>query len=250
LFAFVNAGSICHNPFMCGRYRLSRRKQLVDEYFDAVSGDEDWTPRYNIAPTQLVPVIRQNPKEPRRELSLMRWGLVPSWAKDSSGAARMINARSETAATKPAFRDALKSRRCLIPADGFYEWQKSGNAKQPYCFEVNDGEMFAFAGIWERWKDASDNAVETCSILTTTPNAVTATIHDRMPVILDPDRYDLWLDPGFTDVTATSELLQPYDARLMHCYPVSTRINHVANDDEECCIPASLVETQAGLFPH
>jgi hypothetical protein len=128
--------------------------------------------------------------------------------------------------------------------------QMSGNAKQPYCFEVNDGALFALAGIWERWKDASGNAVETCSILTTTPNAVTATVHDRMPVILDPDCYDLWLDPGFTNVTATSELLQPYDARFMRCYPVSTRINQVANDDEECCIPAPLTETQAGLFPH
>ena len=118
---------------MCGRYRLSRRKQLVEEYFSA-SGDEDWSPRYNVAPTQPVPVIRQNPKEPVRELSLMRWGLIPSWAKDASGAARMINARSETAATKPAFRDALKSRRCLIPADGFYEWQKNGKAETAILF--------------------------------------------------------------------------------------------------------------------
>ena len=114
---------------MCGRYRLSRRKQLVEEYFDSCLGDEDWAPRYNIAPTQPVPVVRQNPKEPVRELSLMRWGLIPSWAKDSSGAARMINARSETAATKPAFRDALKSRRCLIPADGFYEWMRDGKSQ-------------------------------------------------------------------------------------------------------------------------
>jgi putative SOS response-associated peptidase YedK len=166
---------------MCGRYRLSRRKQLVEEYFDAVPGDEDWTPRYNIAPTQPVPVVRQHPKEPRREMSLVRWGLVPSWVKDESGAARMINARSETAATKPAFRDALMYRRCLVPADGFYEWQRTGKAKQPYCFEVRKGEMFAFAGIWERWKDATGQWIKTCSILTTTPNAVTAAIHDRMP---------------------------------------------------------------------
>ena len=150
---------------MCGRYRLSRRKQLVDEYFGSVSGEEEWSPRYNIAPAQSVPVIRQNPREAVRELSLVRWGLIPSWAKDSSVSAKMINARSETAGTKPAFRDALKSRRCLIPADGFYEWQKTGRAKQPYCFEVNDGELFAFAGIWDRWKDPNGNIVETCSIL-------------------------------------------------------------------------------------
>ena len=115
---------ICHNLSMCGRYRLSRRKQIIEEHFDSVSGDEDWTPRYNIAPTQPVPIIRQHPKEPRRELSLVRWGLIPSWAKGSSGAVGTINARSESAATKPAFRDAFKSRRCIIPADGFYEWSR------------------------------------------------------------------------------------------------------------------------------
>ncbi len=112
----------------------------------------------------------------------------------------MINARSETAATKPAFRDPMKSRRCLIPADGFYEWQRTGKAKQPYCFEVNDGELFAFAGLWDRWKDPSGQWIKSCSILTTTPNAVTSAVHDRMPVILDRDSYDLWLDPGMTNV--------------------------------------------------
>jgi putative SOS response-associated peptidase YedK len=144
-----------------------------------------------------------------RELSLMRWGLIPSWAEDSSAAASMINARAETASTKPAFRYALKSRRCLIPADGFHEWMRTGKGKQPYCFEVNDGELFAFAGLWERWRDASGNTLETCSILTTTPNAVTSAIHDRMPVILDSYVFDLWLDPGMRDVGAVSELLKP-----------------------------------------
>src|SRR3984885_10282897 len=186
---------------MCGRYRLSRRKQLVEEYF-AASGVDEWSPRFNVAPTQPVPVIRQHPKGPVRELSLMRWGLIPSWAKASSVAASMINARSETASTKPAFRDALKSRRCLIPADGFYEWSRAGKAKQPYCFEVNEGELFAFAGIWDRWKDPSGSWVKTCSILTTTPNAVTAAVHDRMPAILDPDAYNVWLDPGMNDAAA------------------------------------------------
>ena len=233
---------------MCGRYRLSRRKQVVEEYFEAASGEEEWAPRYNIAPTQPVPVIRQDPKEPAPRLSLVRWGLIPSWAKDSSAAARMINARSETAATKPAFRDALKSRRCLVPADGFYEWQRAGKSKQPYCFEVDDGQLFAFAGIWDHWKDASGNAVETGSILTTTPNAVTSPIHDRMPVILDPDGYGLWLDPGMKDVSVASELLKPYDARLMRCYPISARINHTVNDDEECSAPVELAKIQARLF--
>jgi putative SOS response-associated peptidase YedK len=125
---------------MCGRYRLSRQKQLIEEYFASASGEDDWSPRYNIAPTQPIPVIRQSPMEPVRELSLMRWGLIPSWAKDSSVAASMINVRSETANTKPAFRDPLKSRRCLIPADGFYEWKRMGKAKQPYCWLMRTTE--------------------------------------------------------------------------------------------------------------
>jgi putative SOS response-associated peptidase YedK len=233
---------------MCGRYRLSRRKQVVEEYFDAVSGEEEWTPHYNIAPTQPIPVIRQHPEEPRRELSLVRWGLIPSWAKDSSSAARMINARSETAATKPAFSDALRSRRCLIPADGFYEWKRTGKTKQPYCFVVNEGALFAFAGIWDSWRPASGDAIETCSILTTTPNPVTSVIHDRMPVILDPDCYDLWLDPGVKDVSVISELLKPYDAQVMRSYPVSTRINSVVNDDQECSAPVELAEVQHQFF--
>jgi putative SOS response-associated peptidase YedK len=233
---------------MCGRYRLSRRKQIIEKHFDSVSGDEDWSPRYNIAPTQPIPVIRQNPKEPIRELSLMRWGLIPAWSKDSSGAASMINARAETAAMKPAFRDALKSRRCLIPADAFYEWMRTEKTKQPFCFEVNEGKLFAFAGLWDRWRHPSGQWVKSCSILTTTPNAVTASVHDRMPVILDPGGYDLWLDPGMTNAAAASALLRPYDARLMRCYPVSTRVNHVDNDDEECSRPVELSPAQSQLF--
>jgi putative SOS response-associated peptidase YedK len=231
---------------VCGRYRLSRRKQLVEEYFDS-AGEEDWRPRYNVAPAQSVPVIRQNPKEPRRVWSLARWGLVPWWAKDPSVGASMINARSETAATKPAFRDALKFRRCLIPADGFYEWKGLGKEKQPYCFEVNAGQLFAFAGIWERWKDPTGRFLETCSILTTTPNAVTSAVHDRMPVILDRDNYDLWLDPGMKNADAVSDILKPYNAEFMSCHPVSNRVNHAANDDEECSMPVKLV--QSLLFP-
>jgi putative SOS response-associated peptidase YedK len=233
---------------MCGRYRLSRRKQLIEEQFNCDPWEEDWSPRYNIAPTQPVPVIRQNPKEPVRELSLMRWGLIPHWAKDASSAASTINARSETAATKPAFRDPIKFRRCLIPADGFYEWARKGASKQPFCFEVNDAELFAFAGLWDGWKNPDGQWIKTCSILTTTPNAVTSAVHDRMPVIVHPDGYHLWLDPGLTDARVVSELLKPYDARRMRAYPVSTRINHVANDDVECSQPVEVAEAQDRLF--
>ena len=230
---------------MCGRYRLSRRKKILEEYFESEWGEENWSPRYNIAPTQPVPVIRQSPKEPVRQLSLMRWGLIPSWAKDTSGAAMMINARSETASIKPAYREPLKFRRCLIPADGFYEWQRTGKSKQPYCFEVNDGQLFAFAGIWDSWKDPSGSWIRTCAILTTTANAVTSRVHNRMPVILAPDSYDRWLDPRRADA---SELLKPWDPRLMRCYPVGTRINQVANDDEECARPIEPAQTQHQLF--
>ncbi len=233
---------------MCGRYRLSRRKQIVEEYFDIGDWHDDWSPRYNIAPTQPVPVIRQHPKEPLRQVSFMKWGLIPNWAKDPSIATGMINAKAETAATKPAFRDPLKFRRCLIPADGFYEWKRTATNKQPFCFEVNEGELFAFAGLWDGWKDASGNWIKTCSILTTTPNAITSAIHDRMPVIIDRDKYDLWLDPGMTNVQVVSELLKPYDAQMMRSYPISSRINHVANDDEDCSRHVEPMQAQNSLF--
>lgn len=233
---------------MCGRYRLSRRKQLIEEYFEAAPWHDDWSPRFNVAPTQPVPVIRQHPEERIRQISRMRWGLVPHWATDPSIATATINAKSETAATKPAFRDPLKLRRCLIPADGFYEWKRTVTSKQPYCFEVCEGELFAFAGLWDGWRDSTGQWVKTCSILTTIPNAVTATVHDRMPVILDRGSYDLWLDPGMQDVAALSELLKPYDARLMRCYPVGNRVNYVGNDDEECSRPIDVVEAQSNLF--
>jgi putative SOS response-associated peptidase YedK len=233
---------------MCGRYRLSRRKQILEEKFAAVSDDADWSPRYNIAPTQFVPVVRRNTTSAPRKLSLIRWGLVPSWAKDCSKATSMVNARSETAASKPAFSDALKFRRCLIPADGFYEWRNLSKTKQPYCFEVNRGELFAFAGLWETWNDPSGKHLETCSILTTTPNAITAPIHDRMPVILDPQWYDLWLNPGATDTAVVMELLKAFDACLMSSFPVSSRVNRPDNDDVECSAPVEITQAQGTLF--
>jgi putative SOS response-associated peptidase YedK len=233
---------------MCGRYRLSRRKQIIEEYFETAPWDDDWDPRYNIAPTQPVPVIRQHPKEPIRQISLMKWGLIPHWAKNASESAKTMNARSETAAIRPAFRDPMRFRRCLIPADGFYEWARKGTTKQPYCFEVQDGALFAFAGLWDGWKDASGNWVKTCSILTTTPNALTSAVHDRMPVILPPDAYDLWLDPGLNDVQVVSELLKPYDANAMRSYPVSMRVNRVENDDQECAQRVVISEAQNRLF--
>jgi putative SOS response-associated peptidase YedK len=138
--------------------------------------------------------------------------------------------------------------RCLIPADGFYEWKRDWKSKEPFCFELNQGQLFTFAGLWDRWKDPSGQWIKSCSILTTTPNAATAPVHDGMPVIPDPDAYELWLDPGMKDVAVASYLLKPFDARLMRCYPVSSRINSVINDDAECSARVELAEAQDGLF--
>jgi len=232
---------------MCGRYRrTTREEELARIHHIPIPAQPDLPISYNIAPSQPVLAIRFNPETKQRSLDTLIWGLVPYWSKD--GNTGFINARAERIDVAPAFRRPFQKRRCLIPADGFYEWQRTGKVKQPYCFEVNDGELFAFAGIWDRWTDPNRNAVETFSILTTSPNAVTSAVHDRMPVILDRDSYDMWLDPGLRDVTTASELLKPCDAQLMRCYPISTRINHVANDDQECSAPIELAQIQNSLF--
>jgi putative SOS response-associated peptidase YedK len=235
---------------MCGRYRLSRRKQLVEEYFGAVSEECEWNPRYNVAPSQSVLTIRHDAREPVRMLSTMRWGLVPSWAKDPSIGYKTINARAETVSTTASFREPFKSQRCLVPADGFYEWKREGKTKQPYCFEVNGGELFAFAGLWDRWTNQQGEVIETCTIVTTAPNSLLTDIHDRMPVILSPDNYDLWLDPAFRNTASVSCMLKPFDPALMRRYPVSTRVNQVQNDDADCAKPVEpdSSPTQAQLF--
>jgi putative SOS response-associated peptidase YedK len=218
------------------------------KYFGTDREEYDWSPRFNIAPTQQVPAIRRDAKKPERVLSSMKWGLIPSWSKDAGVGARMINVRSETAMSKMAFRDPVRKRRCLVPADGFYEWKKlAAKTKQPYCFMLSDESVFAFAGIWDSWIDpATRKPVETCSILTTRPNALTSGVHDRMPVILRAEDYDLWLDPGFTRDGAIAELLKPYDANLMKCFAVSTRVNDVHNDDSQCAEPAGSTGTRQG----
>jgi len=167
----------------------------------------------------------------------MRWGLIPFWAKDPSIGFKMINARAETVATKPAFREAIRKRRCLIPADAFYEWKKNGKVKTPFCFTMADDSIFAFAGIWDSWRNPEGKAIETCSIITTTPNTLLADIHDRMPVILPDDVYDQWLDPGFQKSDASGDLLKPFDPNLMRRYEVSNRVNLVKNDAPECAEP-------------
>ncbi|MGD8725986.1 MAG: SOS response-associated peptidase, partial [Gemmatimonadales bacterium] len=165
------------------------------------------------------------------------WGLIPSWAKDPTIGNRMINARAETVATKPAFEGAFKHRRCLIPADGFYEWQKTGSRKQPYYIGRRDGSVFAFAGLWERWADEGHDPIETFTIITTTPNDLLAPIHDRMPVILPTDRYDEWLDPANTETEALQSLLGPAPAADLTATPVSTYVNSPHNEGPECVRP-------------
>ena len=222
---------------MCGRYRLTRHREVVEEHF-GVEIEGDFSPRYNIAPSQDVATIRQSSDSPKRRFGWMKWGLIPYWAKDASIAYRTINARAETAADLPAFREAFRKRRCLIPADGFYEWQKIGKSKQPYCFTLADEGTFAFAGLWERWKNPEGKLIETCSILTTPPNRLLEDVHDRMPAILPPEHYEVWLDPGEERVESVAELLKPFESTRMKRYPVSTRVNNVINDDRECAEPA------------
>jgi putative SOS response-associated peptidase YedK len=220
---------------MCGRYRLTAKERYIAEHFGVDEEEVHWTPRYNVAPTQEVAVIRQDSKEPKRHFSLMRWGLIPYWSKDASMAARTINAMAETVAEKPTFRDAVRKHRCLIPADGFYEWRKIGpKEKQPYNIGLKDDGLFAFAGVWDRWKTPAGELRETCSVITTEANTLLKPIHNRMPVILSQEDYEVWLDPGVKDPARVQELLKPFNAREMKIYPLSSRVSNVNNDDAEC----------------
>lgn len=220
---------------MCGRYVIKTLWQTIIDAFDAVAPPlPDLFARYNVAPTQPVPVVRLA-DDGRRHIAMLRWGLIPFWARERKSLPQMINARSETAAARPAFREAMRKRRCLIPADGFYEWKHEGKEKLPFCFTLADDAVFAFAGLWERWRSPLGEMVESCTILTTAPNELVQDIHDRMPVILARDSYDLWLDPGFTRVPELQPLLKPYPAGAMRRYRVSQRLDQGKNDDLGAC---------------
>ena len=222
---------------MCGRFTLSTPAQTLQQIFD-LSETPDLPPRYNIAPSEAIATIRLPAPQAGRRLDLLRWGLVPPWAKAPDVGARMINARAETAATNPAFRAAFRRRRCLVPADGFYEWQRlERRNKQPFYIRMRDGLPFAFAGLWEYWEGPQGDALETCTILTTEPSELVRPVHDRMPVILDPRDWDLWLDPGVQDPARLQPLLHPYPAENMTAFPVSQAVNNPANDREECVAP-------------
>jgi putative SOS response-associated peptidase YedK len=220
---------------MCGRFTLTQPANIAAKFgldnFAPVE-PEFYTPRFNVAPTQRIVVIPT--KDMQREARRMRWGLIPYWAKDIKIGASLINARAESIASKPAFRSAFASRRCLIPADGFYEWQQTPHGKEPYRIVLASGELFAFAGLWERWRSPEGETIESCCIVTCAPNELAARFHDRMPVIIAPEDYDTWLSGTPQQAHA---LLRPYPAQQMRAYPVSAKVNRPANDTPELVDP-------------
>jgi putative SOS response-associated peptidase YedK len=230
---------------MCGRYVIYETTKLADR-FGAAPSMFKLTDSYNVAPGEFMPVVIRTEQQakPVRTIELMKWGLVPQWAKDTNIGYKMINARAETAFDKPAWRGPVKYRRCLIPANGFYEWRKTGVAaagakttKQPFFIHPTDQELFAFAGLYDTWHDAAGNELWTFSICTTEANKDMAPIHDRMPVILSPDEEAAWLDPARQDRESVGQLLHPYPDGRLAMHPVSTDVNTVRNDEERLIYP-------------
>jgi putative SOS response-associated peptidase YedK len=232
---------------MCGRYAITFSPSDLLEYFNLSVTSAPVDARYNIAPSLEVPAVRFDGQQ--RALATLRWGLIPSWSKDPSTGFRTINARSETAHSSPAFRAAFKHRRCLLPASGFFEWAKQGKPKQPWYIHRKDGAPLAFAGLWEHWQ-ASDGpqVIESCTILTTAANDLIAPLHERMPVILEPSCFDLWLDPEELRVEKLSPLLLPAKSELLAMYPVSRYVNKVGNEGPECVAPLPKNPEQPALF--
>ena len=221
---------------MCGRYTLKTHRRKIEERFD-VSDVPDLIPRYNLGPTQDGLVIRTGDAPATRTAALLRWGLIPAWTKERSSLPLLINARAETVASKGAFRDSFKRRRCLVVADGFYEWSRRGSTKQPYHFTVDQGELFGMAGLWDRWHPPGapeDEAIETFAVVTTSANEILAPHHDRMPVILDESLYEDWLNPLLTDSGALERVLVPFPAMRMLARAVNPRVNTIKFDDPAC----------------
>lgn len=220
---------------MCGRYTLHTDLQTIEAHFHIQTNQGQLSPRYNIAPSQAVLGVRMG--STGRELTLLHWGLVPFWAKDTKIGYRTINARAETVASKPAFRAAFRRRRCLLAADGFYEWQAQSGGKQPFYITLRDRGLFAFAGLWEQWRGANDEALESCTLIVTEANALMRPIHHRMPVILDPSDYATWLDPATDTKRELEALLKPYPSESMVAYPVSREVNNPKHTDASCITP-------------
>lgn len=222
---------------MCGRFTLTAAPAEIIDVFGDFTFPTQFSPRYNIAPTQPVLAI---PNNPDRKADFFIWGLIPSWAKDPSIGNKLINARGETIAEKPSFRGGFKYKRCIIPTDGFYEWKASPGekTKTPYFIHMKDRKPFAFAGLWDEWQSPDGGAVRTCTIITTEPNELMSTLHNRMPVILDPKDYALWLDPAPQTPEKLVHLIKPFPADAMSAHPVSTLVNKPGNDRPECVVPA------------
>lgn len=220
---------------MCGRFNLVRPGNLQLR-FHTQNELPDLPPRFNIAPTQQVLIVTD-----RREMELVRWGLIPHWARDAHFGAKTINARAETVATKPMYQEAFRHRRCLIPATGFYEWRTTAREKTPFHIRFKSGEVFGLAGLYDSWTDGEGREVRSCTIITTTANELMAPIHHRMPVIIRPDDEALWLDPAVTDRVVLQNLLVPYPAAEMDAYPVSTLVNHSASEGEDLIRPLTVV---------
>jgi len=226
---------------MCGRFSLSVNPKAIAEQFGLEPGAMGMlAPRYNIAPTQPVAVVRLAPGRRTRQWTHLQWGLVPSWAKDPTIGQRMINARAETLAEKPSFRSALKWRRCLVPASGFYEWRKGPDGKVPYHIHRRDHGPLAFAGLWEHWIGQDGSELETCVIVTTAANEMMTPLHARMPVILPPEEYSLWLDPAVDKPGPLAPLLAPRDWSDMQADAVSTYVNNARNEGPQCIEPSGL----------
>lgn len=221
---------------MCGRFSLDATAETLATLFD-LEPPQALAPRYNIAPTQPVLALRVAPGTDRRGWAWLRWGLIPAWAKDPGIGARMINARSETVAEKPAFRAAFRRRRCLVPATGFYEWRGESGRKQPYLIHAPDGAPFAIAGLWEHWQDPGGAELETCTLLTTEANEALRPLHDRMPVLLAPEAWERWLDPALEAPDPLLPLLAPAPPERLVFHAVSDRVNRVQNDDPELIVP-------------
>lgn len=231
---------------MCGRYTLAWDTAEVARHFAVVSAMPALSPRYNIAPSQRAPIIFAEHDGGERRVAMHVWGLVPSWADDPSIGNRMVNARAESVASKPAYRAAARRRRCLVPAGGFYEWlDKPGGSKQPYLFVPRAERPIAFAGLYEHWEGADGRIIDSYTIITTDANRTVATVHDRMPVVLDPGDYARWLDPRTEATEAVAELLKPAPDDLLTGYAVSRRVNRPSEDDAALTEP---VETQGSLF--
>ena len=222
---------------MCGRFVLRASPQNLQTLFNLEEAPPT-AARYNIAPTQPVLAVRANPHGGLREATYLNWGLIPFWAKDPKIGSRMINARSETAAEKPSFRAAFKYRRCIVPADGFFEWKKEQGGKQPYLIGMDSGDVFGIAGLWEHWEQ-DGSVIESCTLLTTDANAFMAPLHHRMPVILDRQDYDEWLDPGVQKGDTLLHLMRPFSGTTLRAVAVNKLVNNPRNDEPTCVEPVA-----------